>query len=152
MAEETRLETRDEGNREEEEDDDDEEEVVKELEVEENGTRPRDERRMARQILRRVAPTPDFRRDKLTGAYDASCLFVEKRGVAEMCSIGTDDNHRLFFCRSDLYGGFLRACSLPSFLPFSLSLTHFIIEVKVSIEGIRYLTFPSLFAIGVCLF
>lgn len=154
MAEERRLETRDEGNRE-EEDDDDEEEVVKELEVEENGTRSRDERRMARQILRRVAPTPDFRRDKLTGAYDASCLFVEKRGVAEMCSIGTDDNHRLFFCRSDLLdGGFLRACSLPSFLPFSLSLTHFIIliEVKVSIEGIRYLTFPSLFAIGVCLF
>jgi len=37
------------------------------------------EREMARQILRRVAPTPDFRRDKLTGAYDASCLFVKER-------------------------------------------------------------------------
>ena len=53
---------------------------------EEDGTRSGDERRIARQILRRVVPTPDFRRDKLTGAYDAflslspSLVSVEKPG------------------------------------------------------------------------
>lgn len=154
MAEERRLETRNEGNREEEDDDDEEEEeaVVKELEVEENGTRPRDERRMARQILRRVAPTPDFRRDKLTGAYDASCLFVEKRSVAEMCLIGTDDNHRLFFCRSDLYGGFLLACSLPSFLPPFFAFSHTLYHWSKGVDRRYSISYVSVTFRNRCLF
>lgn len=70
-----------------------------------DGTRSGDERRMARQILRRVVPTPDFRRDKLTGAYDASLLHslsfslvsLSKSEASRRCSIDTDNNQLLSF-------------------------------------------------------